>query len=83
MKYKTLAQLSEFSEGVISAINIGGDVRRRLLDLGFSNGNRVVPLFKSPLGDPTAYYIMGSIVALRNNEAEKILITDFERKGEI
>lgn len=83
MKHKALTELPAFAEGYISTIGVSGEMRRRLLDLGFSVGSRVVPLFKSPLGDPTAYYIMGSIVALRSDEADKITVTDSGGKGEV
>lgn len=78
MTFKTLAELPTYTEGCITAMNIDGEMRRRLMDLGFSSGNTVIPLFKSPFGDPVAYYIMGSIVALRNDEADKIRIDTHE-----
>lgn len=58
----------------ITKLNVTGDLRRRLLDLGFTPGNTVVPLFRSPLGDPTAYAVMGSIIALRREDAETIRV---------
>lgn len=59
----------------ISSLSLEGDMRRRLLDLGFAVGNHVMPLLVSPLGDPVAYNIMGSVVALRRNIASKINIS--------
>lgn len=72
---QTLADLPVFSRGYIDKLNVDGEMRRRLLDLGFSGGSSVIPLFKSPLGDPTAYFVMGSIIALRHEDADKIYIT--------
>ena len=46
----------------------------RLTDLGFSNGAEIECLFKSPLGDPTAYLIKGTVIALRSNDAKNIII---------
>lgn len=54
-----------------------GMARRRMLDLGFVPGTVVEALHQSPSGDPTAYYIRGAVIALRSEEAKKILV---ERK---
>lgn len=56
----------------ISKISVRGLLRRRLLDLGFVPGAIVQPIQKSPLGDPIAYRINNTTIALRNNEAEQI-----------
>lgn len=48
------------------------DGGRRLQDLGFVAGERVRCLFRSPLGDPTAYEICGVTVALRKGDARRI-----------
>lgn len=52
-----------------------GAARRRLLDLGFVPGTRVSVDLVSPTGDPTAYRVRGSVVALRRNQAELIRIS--------
>ncbi|HOA55776.1 MAG TPA: FeoA family protein [Clostridiales bacterium] len=51
-----------------------GNERRRLLDLGLITGTSVQSLIKSPSGDPTAYEIRGAVIALRSEEASKILV---------
>ena len=48
--------------------------KRRLLDLGFTAGAFITALFSSPAGDPTAYLIRGTIVAIRGEDARKIKI---------
>ncbi len=75
MEYLTLADLSLTKTAVIRQLNIKGELRRRLLDLGFSPGCLVTPLFCSPLGDPTAYRILDSIIALRREDARQIEVT--------
>ncbi|MGY0427331.1 MAG: metal-dependent transcriptional regulator, partial [Polaribacter sp.] len=52
-----------------------GDNRRRLLDLGFVKGAEVAINLLNPLQDPKAFLIKGTAIALRNNQAVKILIT--------
>jgi len=51
-----------------------GDSRRRLLDLGFVKGAKVNIDLINPFGEPTAYLIKGTTIALRNDQALKILI---------
>lgn len=51
-----------------------GENRRRLLDLGFVKGAAVQIDLLNPLGDPKAYLIKGTAIALRKNQAAKILI---------
>lgn len=70
----TLNNLPIGSTGkVISLVSLDKD-RRRMLDLGFILGTKVKALFKSPLGDPTAYLVRGTIIAIRDVDAEKIKI---------
>ncbi len=54
-----------------------GTMRRRMLDLGLISDTVVEALQKSPSGDPTAYHIRGAVIALRSEEASKILVEVF------
>ena len=49
-------------------------MRRRLQDIGFIPGTAVTCLQRSPLGDPTAYRIRGTVIALRREDAKNILL---------
>ncbi|HFC00083.1 MAG TPA: ferrous iron transport protein A, partial [Phaeodactylibacter sp.] len=51
-----------------------GENRRRLLDLGFVRGATVSIDLLNPLGDPKAFLIKGTAIALRENQSSKILI---------
>jgi len=51
-----------------------GESRRRLLDLGFVKGADIKIDLMNPLGEPNAYLIKGTSIALRKNQAAKILI---------
>jgi ferrous iron transport protein A len=46
----------------------------RLLELGFTPGQEVTIIAKSPFKDPLAVSIRGTIIALRTNEASCIKI---------
>jgi DtxR family Mn-dependent transcriptional regulator len=52
-----------------------GAERRRFLDLGIVPGTVITPEFRSPGGDPVAYRIRDSLVALREPQANMILVT--------
>lgn len=56
----------------ITDIQISGVMRRRLLDLGFVPGAMVRVIRKSPLGDPIAYKVSQTTIALRKEESSKI-----------
>ena len=51
-----------------------GTNRRRLLDLGLVPGSQVKVIRRSPAGNPTAYLIKGTLIALRNEDARQILV---------
>ena len=49
---------------------------RRLLDLGFAEGTTVRALYKSPSGDPVAYFVRKTVIALRAEDAENIEVEE-------
>lgn len=70
----TLNKMPLNSTGEIVALNFTGNLRRRFLDLGFSVGSKVYSAFRSPAGDPVAYIIRGTVIAIRNEDAENIKV---------
>ncbi|OIK09192.1 ferrous iron transport protein A [Bacillus sp. MUM 116] len=56
----------------ITSIQLEGVIRRRLLDLGFVKDALVEVVRKSPLGDPIAFRVSQTIIALRKEESSKI-----------
>jgi ferrous iron transport protein A len=56
----------------ITALNLDGVMRRRLLDLGFVAGALVEVIRKSPLGDPIAFRVSQTTIALRKEESSRI-----------
>lgn len=71
---RTLASLAPGEQGIVGDLSCEGLTRRRFLDLGLVPGTLVEVALRSPLGDPTAYLIRGSTIALRKDEANKISI---------
>jgi Fe2+ transport system protein FeoA len=47
---------------------------RRFAEMGFVPGAHVRAVRVAPLGDPIEYAVMGSRVAMRRSDADKILI---------
>lgn len=71
---KTLSALAVGEEGKVSFLLCTGAIRRRLLDIGLVPGTTVLCVGKSPLGDPKAYAIRGKTIAIRRDDANKIVI---------
>lgn len=72
-----LSELSVGQRGRVLGLSPAcrGPERRRLLDLGFVPGTEVVAEMKSPGGDPTAYRVRGTSIALRAGQAGLIRIS--------
>ncbi len=56
----------------ISALHADENIRRRLLDIGLTQGAKATCLYQSPSGNPRAYLIRGAVIALRTEDALKI-----------
>lgn len=72
----SLTNLKEGKEGTIQSISssLPEIQKRRLYDLGFITGSKVRHLLSSNFGDTKAYEVMGSIIALRKEQTDKIYI---------
>lgn len=70
----SLDNLSVGKKGIVSGLTAKGAIHRRMLDLGIIKGTKIETLHKSPAGNPTAYFIRGSVIALRNEDAHMIYI---------
>ena len=51
-----------------------GFIRRRLLDLGFTPGARIRTDLTTFVGDPRAYRLRGTTIALRREQADRVLV---------
>ena len=74
MKKIHLDNLPLETYGKVDTLNCDGAIRRRLLDLGIVKGTSIIPILKSPSGDPTAFVIRGSVIALRKEDSSLILV---------
>ena len=67
----------------MTKLTANGFIQRRLLDLGIIEGTKIEVLHRSPLGDPVAYQIRGTVIALRKEEAKQIWVKKLDLKGDI
>ena len=51
-----------------------GFTRRRFLDLGLTPGTAIYPELTNPFGDPRAYRVRGTLIALRKDQAAQIWV---------
>lgn len=65
----SLDKLPMNEDAKIDSLNCNSNIKRRLLDLGFVPNTHIKPLFKSASGDPTAFEIRGTIIALRKEDS--------------
>ena len=72
---RTLASIAPGETCRIESVDATGHIRRRLFDLGFAPGAIVGCIGKSPLGDPRAYAVRGTTVAVRGADAIMIRVS--------
>lgn len=72
MKILNLDKLPVNTTAKIHNVECNEVLRRRLLDLGLIRGTKITPIFKSPLGDPIAYKVRSSTIALRKEDIKNI-----------
>ena len=70
----TLAELREGEEACLDRIDLPDPDARRLMELGFLPGTRIVAARSSPFGDPRVFRVDGSEVALRRETAARLIV---------
>lgn len=68
----TLADLQPGTVARISRLHLEGLERRRLMDLGFTPGAEVRVAMRAAFGDPIAFEVRNTRVALRKKQAQAI-----------
>ena len=72
MKEKTVNELELGEIGIVNKIVGEETIKRRLLDLGLIEGTYLKAVLVSPSGDPRAFEFRGSLIAIREEDAENI-----------
>lgn len=73
----TLNMLEPGEYAIIEELLASGPIHRRLLDIGLIKGTKVECIGRSPCGDPAAYFIRGTVIAIRNADSRNILIRPY------
>jgi ferrous iron transport protein A len=68
----TLDQLIPGQVATVKKVGGDGPIRRRILDMGVTNGTGIEMVKSSPLGDPVEYKVRGYRLSLRKAEARVI-----------
>lgn len=73
--FTTLNNLPLGISAKIMHIDCNPNIQRRFLDLGFIKNTNITPILKSPSGDPVAFEIRGTVIAIREEDAKLIEVT--------
>lgn len=68
----TLVDVPIKKKVIIRKLYSQGSIRRRLLDLGILPNTVIEPIHESPSGYMRAYFVKGTMIALRDSESKDI-----------
>lgn len=74
MEFLHLNDMTPGRTATVTELKTQGSMRRRLLDIGLVPGTPVECLGQSPGGDPKAYLIRGAAIAIRQEDAETVIL---------
>ncbi|MBR4065039.1 MAG: ferrous iron transport protein B [Tidjanibacter sp.] len=77
-----LSELNTGQSAIIVRVAGHGGFRKRIMEMGFVRGERVVSVLDSPMHDPVKYTVMGYDVSLRRREAAMIEVLSEEEAAE-
>ncbi len=69
-----LRKMNEKQSGTIKSVKVGGELGRRIREMGLVPGTEITIQGRAPLYDPVALRVMGGTLTLRNNEADHIVV---------
>ena len=78
---RKLCDLDDGEWGRVVSVEEGCSLRRRLTELGFIEGTRVKRLFTAAAGDPAAYRLRGTVIALRKSDSAAIAVESAAEHG--
>ena len=67
-----MRQMEKGQSGIISSVKVGGELGRRIRDMGLVPGTPIRIQGRAPLYDPVALKVRGFTLTLRNSEADYI-----------
>lgn len=76
---KHLNELSLGEKCIVERINNVGNIKNRFRDIGLIEKTVVECVGISPMGDPKAYLIRSAVFAIREDDAKKIIVSEWKR----
>ena len=70
----SLRHLQPGQTAVVAKVTTGGELGRRMRDMGLVPGTPLKVIGRAPLKDPVEIKLRGYNLTLRNNEADHILV---------
>lgn len=74
MQYRSLCNVPAGHSAHVKTLHATGTMHRRLLDMGLTQNSQVTCLYQNPAGDPRAYMIRHTVIALRSEDAQTVEI---------
>jgi ferrous iron transport protein A len=71
-----MGKLAVGSRAQVVELTGSGKLQRRMLSMGFVPGAEVTVIRKAPLGDPLQYRVKKANIALRQDEANTLLVKE-------
>lgn len=76
MNNRTLESLQVGESGTISQIVAPKEIKRRLMDMGFTRGIKVSIIKRAPMGDPIEVSLRGYNLCIRKEQASNLALKD-------
>ena len=80
MKIK-LSEITPLEKVVIYKNNIDSENKRYLESLGIRDGNEIICLYYAMFGDPIAFLVNNSIIAIRKSDCDNIIVLKDDGDG--
>jgi len=77
---RDLSALRKGEWGYVAGLAAGENMKKRLMDLGFTKGAKIRCLLLSPFAGMRAYAVRGSVIALRLRDARGIFLEEMRHE---
>ena len=75
----TLNRLPLKTKARVTSVECKEHLIKRIYDFGIVKDCEIIPLYRSPFGDPTAYLVKNAIIALRAEDSKNIFVTPIKK----
>ena len=70
----TLSSLKCGETATVKYLDSTANLYNRFQELGVVKGTKIRKVLVSPLGDPSAYYVRGALIAIRDCDAASVFV---------